>query len=42
MLPKNIEMAGKTKLMSIVKQILLQLHQGQSRKSIVRDMGLSE
>ena len=35
-------MAGKTKLMSIVKQILLQLHQGQSRKSIVRDMGLSK
>jgi transposase len=42
MLPKNIEMAGKTKLMSIVKQILLQLHQGQSKKSIVRDMGLSK
>lgn len=35
-------MAGKTKPMSIVKQILLQLHQGQSRKSIVRDIGVSK
>ena len=42
MLSKDIEMAGKTKPMSIVKQILLQLHHGQSKKSIVRDMGLSK
>ena len=35
-------MAGKTKPMSIVKQILLQLHQGQSKKGIVRDMGVSK
>ena len=35
-------MAGKTKPMSIVKQILLQLHHGQSKKAIVRDMGVSK
>lgn len=35
-------MAGKTKPMSIVKQILLQLHHGQSKKSIVREMGVSK
>jgi len=35
-------MAGKTKLMSIVKQILLLLHQGHSKKSIVRDTGVSK
>lgn len=35
-------MAGKTKPMSIVKQILLQLHHGQSKKSIVRDLGVSK
>ena len=35
-------MAGKTKPMSIVKQILLQLHQGQSQKRIVRDVGVSK
>lgn len=35
-------MAGKTKSMSIIKQLLLQLHQGQSKKQIVRDMGISK
>jgi len=35
-------MAGKTKPMSTVKQILLQLFQGQSRKSIVRSTGVSK
>jgi transposase len=39
---KNIEMAGKTKSMSIIKQLLLQLHQGQSKKQIVRDTGISK
>ena len=35
-------MAGKTKPMSIVKQILLKIQQGQSKKGIVRDLGLSK
>jgi len=35
-------MAGKTKTMIIVKQILLQYYQGRSRKSIVRDTGVSK
>lgn len=35
-------MAGKTKTMSTVKQILLQYYQGRSRKSIVRDTGVSK
>ena len=35
-------MAGKIKPMSIVKQILLQLYQGQSKKSIVRDTGVAK
>lgn len=35
-------MAGKTKPMSIVKQILRALEQGQSKKSIVRDLGVSK
>jgi hypothetical protein len=35
-------MAGKIKPMSIVKQILLQLYQGHSKKSIVRDTGVAK
>ena len=35
-------MAGKTKPMSIVKQILLKIQQGHSKKGIVRDLGLSK
>jgi transposase len=35
-------MAGKVKPMSIVKQILLQAHQGKSRKSITRSVGVSK
>lgn len=35
-------MAGKTKSMSIIKQLLLQLHQGQSNKQIVRNTGISK
>jgi transposase len=35
-------MAGKTKTMSVVKQILLQHYQGRSKKSIVRDLGVSK
>lgn len=37
---KNIEMAGKTKSMSIIKQLLLQLNQGHSNKQIVRKAGI--
>jgi transposase len=35
-------MAGKTKIMSEVKQILRQHYQGRSKKSIARDLGLSK